>query len=330
VRRLRHAAAFALFVAFAPAAGGCAGGTSARSAVARIGGKPIAEGAVEHWARILGGGASGASGSQTKATRRAQALELLISSTWLIEEAAAQGISPSEAEVRRRLQGKRAEIAPGGEAELRAYLRATGETVADLAREARAELVAARLDRAIRVRAGTAGASEVAGYYARHRRLFLIPERRRIAYANKASRSAIERLRRRVEAGHSLISAAARKVGEGHLTVGDASASRRGPFERAIFAARPHVLTGPVYDGVDYDLFIVERVMPARRRTLVQVRAQLARQLTAARVRRTRAALTSAWMAEWTSRTSCSPGYVVQKCRQYHGSRPPENPFAAK
>lgn len=330
MRSVRHIAICTLLGALAFTASSCRDSHSG-DVVAKVGARAITKAAVDHGLTVLSGGLDASTMSARIRTKRTvQAQELLISSIWLSEEAAARSVAPSQSELFARIEARRLASAPGGAAEFREYLHTTGQTRADIEREARSELAVARLQQSIRASAGEVTAAQIADYYKTHQYRFLIPERRRTALTNTASRVAAESLRRRVEAGQSLISPAQRKVGEGHSTFSNGDVTHRDKLEKAVYAARPRVLTGPVYDGLDYDLFIVERVFPARQQALAQVRGQIARQLVAERVRRMRARLTSRWMAEWTARTDCSPGYVVPKCRQYRGSSVPENPFSTR
>jgi len=227
---------------------------------------------------------------------RKQALESLIASEWLIGEAAARGLAVANVDVR-------------GSGRLRA---ASG-------------LAATKLRELSTRNAGSVADQQLASYYARHRQRFSTPERRVVRLSNRKTRDAAERLRRQVEAGGSLTSAAQRKVGAGLVTF-QSAAGGRNPLEAMVYAAQLHVLSGPVRVGIDYDVFEVERIVPATYKTLGQVRGLVRSQVIGERERRALATFIEAWRARWTSRTDCSRGYVVQRCRQYAGPRRPEDP----
>ncbi len=143
----------ALSLVLAGLLGGCGGGgssstaregapfsfasTSAVDAVAVIAGKPITGTSYAHWLRIERAlGASGNVNSQT--------LGFLITSEWLVDEAAAQQISVSQAEVKRRFdQLKKKSFPEAGS--LQRYLKKSHESEADLRGRVKSELFESRI-----------------------------------------------------------------------------------------------------------------------------------------------------------------------------------------
>jgi hypothetical protein len=91
-------------------------------------------------------------------------------------------------------------------------------------------------------------------------------------------------------------------------------------------AAQPKVLTGPAKLGADYVLFRVTRALPAGHRTLGQVRPAIEQQLREDEQRKALAAFNEAWRARWVAQTVCSPGYVVEDCRQTTVEKPAAGP----
>jgi hypothetical protein len=120
-------------------------------------------------------------------------------------------------------------------------------------------------------------AAEVARYYRLHRQAYFVPERRAFEIDNLKSGSAVARVKREVEAGRSFASLSLRE--ELSRTPGRAAGGRQ--IERAIFAARPGVLGGPVLLPAygDHSLFEVTRIVPARYAPLAQVRGAIAAEL---------------------------------------------------
>jgi hypothetical protein len=75
-------------------------------------------------------------------------------------------------------------------------------------------------------------------------------------------------------------------------------------------------------------LFVIRRIEPEKLRPLSEVRGAIERKLLVPARRRAKEELVQAYRARWIGRTSCRAGYVVEKCRQYSGPRPPERePF---
>ncbi|HEV2974447.1 MAG TPA: hypothetical protein VGX69_05560, partial [Solirubrobacteraceae bacterium] len=94
-----------------------------------------------------------------------------------------------------------------------------------------------------------------------------------------------------------------------------------------IFKAPLHVLTGPIRLNNLYFVIEITRIAHPYVQSLAQERTAIAKRLTEARERRTLAAFVAAWRRRWLARTSCQPGFVVQKCRQYSGPEAAEDPL---
>jgi phosphatidylethanolamine-binding protein (PEBP) family uncharacterized protein len=110
---------------------------SVADAVVMVSGTPIPKVSYQHWVaveRALGG-----SGSPTH-----QALGFLITSEWVLGEAAARHIAISDAEVKQRFAKLLHQSFPKA-GSLKAYLAKSGETEADLLARIKVELLAARI-----------------------------------------------------------------------------------------------------------------------------------------------------------------------------------------
>jgi phosphatidylethanolamine-binding protein (PEBP) family uncharacterized protein len=138
--------------AAAPTPGGTSTHTSSANAGAVVAGTPIPKTGYEHWVSVEK--ALGAHRSPSH-----QALGFLITSEWVLREAAARHITVTEAEVKQRF----AELVhktfpkPG---ELQKYLAKSGETEADLLARIKVELLSGEI--AAQVTAGKRGARRAA------------------------------------------------------------------------------------------------------------------------------------------------------------------------
>jgi phosphatidylethanolamine-binding protein (PEBP) family uncharacterized protein len=113
------------------------GSTSSVDAVAFVSGTPIAKASYEHWLAVekaIGGAKSPSH----------QALGFLITSEWVLGEAAARHIAVSEAEVKKRWAELEHKSFPKAGA-LEKYLAKSGETEADLLARIKVELLAAKI-----------------------------------------------------------------------------------------------------------------------------------------------------------------------------------------
>lgn len=246
-------------------------------------------------------------------TLRQQALDFLISSQWLIGEAAGGGLKVSDSEVRARLQEEKTRLPYHAS-------QADGEL------EVKAELAATRIRQALMRDEPKIAQAQIANYYRQHIRRFERLEKRDIDIVERlrseaAARSVMQKIRR----GASLSKMAI------HETVERSSSASIQPqnsaIMRAIFAARLGVLVGPMLLNGLYAVFAVTRIQPRVVQPLSQVQSSIEMRLAKAQRRRTLARFIAEWRARWTARTDCQRGYVVQKCRQYGGPKAPEDPL---
>ena len=257
---------------------------------------------------------------------RTQALKLLISAHWAIGEAQARGISISEPEVQSQINKAEGTTFPGGEPELREFLASTGQTVADVELQARAQVAAAKLRQAVLASVGAPTSAQVTTYYAEHEQQFHSPGRREARFSNRKTKAAAMQLKHEVEAGErGLTSRQQQKVGELFTT---ARVPPTNAYEAAIDSARPHKIAGPFKLGADYFLYQVVRVYPPRQRSLAEVSVTIRRKLLDEGEANALAELDRSLRTTWTARTDCKHDYVIQKCRQYTGAVATEDPLA--
>jgi parvulin-like peptidyl-prolyl isomerase len=262
-------------------------------------------------------------------------LQTLISSYWVIQEAAQIGLPVSDKEVTRQIEeDKHKQFA--SEAEFQKYQRESRRTDADLHLAIKRHLAEAKLRERVKHRVGELSPDQIAAYYNAHKDKYVVPERRDIEAIRTWTRPVIEQAMREVRAGVSF-GAIARRVSIDHpssehggVTLGVVRGQEESGFDGAIFAAKPHVLTGPLHLRKRYYIFEVNKTYPARQTPFAQIESSIAQTLSTERQNRAIAHFIGAWRRKWIAKTSCSPGYVVSKCKQYKASGAPpveEDPY---
>jgi len=348
---LRHPVACAALLAVVLALGGCGTAGTRAGIVARVGATAISKPEVAHWMSVLapehrvpdppgygtciaGRAAQGPAANDATAKQqcaqlyrslRRRALDYLISSAWLLGEAGALGLPVSGKEVSQGLSQQRRSL-PGGEAEYRESLTATGRTERDAESELRAQLAAEKIRRSLAEHESEVTPAQIVAYYRRHIERYHRPESRYFYILENLESATIAR--QRIKA-----------IAEGKVSLAKTSLHEmlhRQDFAkivglkrilyRAIFAAKRHRLVGPVVINRYYFLFEVTRITPPEVAPLARVSSAIARQLTIAQRQRTLSGFIAAWRARWTAKTNCTAGYIVQKCRQYSGPLTPEDP----
>lgn len=299
-----HTVTWAVAVAVGLAA--CAHSSGETTAV-RVGDATIGKVAVDHWAVTMQGEDPGSSSPAQTPQRRATAF--LISSQWLLGEAAAEGMAVSRQETERAL-AKRIGSYANGESEFRQFLQLKGQTVADVKLEAELELAAAKIRRVLASKAGDITKAHVAAYYRQHKSSFVNAAKRQVELVYTQSQAAALRIKREAEHGRAI-------SGQPRSEPLVYTNGLHYALTPVVFAATPHMPTGPVRIGNNYFVFEVDQVMPARQQTLAQAEESIEQQLAGERKRTTLDAFLSAWTKRWIPRTDCLAGPLQSICKQY-------------
>jgi hypothetical protein len=290
------------------------GGTPENAVVIRIGGAAISRATVDHWASVIERhGAFGGFRGEPHGSARQRALALLISSNWLIGEAARQRVSLPDGAIDEALKERERE----GSGFLK-HLHTTGQTLADVRLEMRAELAAEAIREELAGRASQISRREVADFYKQNRAQFSTPEQRVTdLIENLPSPAAATALVSRIGTGrrfaqrayHERVTRSARFL----------STHEKVLVVDAIFAARPGVVSGPIMLNHRWAVFVVRKALPPAPQPFAKVRADVAKRLNVTRQHEVATRFDSEYIAYWRSRTICKSGYLGRGCPQVDG-----------
>ncbi len=298
-------------------ASGC-GGAGSPGQVALVAGSAVTERQVEHWSVALergGGQELAAQEAGVHDGRRATAEEFLIDARWLLAEASRLGVAPSARSVEARLAQER-EAVPGGQEAFAEALASSGRTVADVELEIEVQLAAQALRRVALDRTGAVSGAAVAAAYRSALARYRTPEERAVDLVERLpSAAAARRLATQLGTGARFVRRAVRE--EWRRPAGFDSSSEKGRVLRAIFAARPGTLVGPMRLNGAWTLFVVRHVVPAGVRPLNAVRASIVTRLAQAQRAQALRRLEASMRERWRPLTSCRAGWVVPECARY-------------
>jgi parvulin-like peptidyl-prolyl isomerase len=253
------------------------------------------------------------------------ALQQMISNRWVIGEAAELGLGVSEAEGQAQLD-KVVSQQFKSKAEFLSYIGASGRTLADTLLSVRVSMATERIQELIKHKAEKKlTEAAIARYYHEHEKSLSIPETRDIRAIRTWTHTAIAMAMAEVRAGKSIASVAKRvsidkpSNEHGGLTTGIVKGQEEAGLDQAIFAARPHVLTGPLHLRKRYYVFEVVKVTPGQEKSLKEIEGIVREKLSEALLMQEKARFIAAFRKKWLARTSCSPAYVVSRCREYTG-----------
>ncbi len=302
------------------------GGTPDNAVVIRIGDVAITKAAVEHWTAVIErkGAFNGFRGEPHGSAKR-RALALLISSHWLIGEAAREGIPAPQGTLAETLAER--ERATGG---FDAHLRATGQTLADVKLEFGAELAAETIREQLAATAGEVTRRQLDEFYREHQAQFDEPEERIVDLVeNLPSEAAATALVRRTGTGRKFAQLAY------HERVTRTAFFLRSPEKvkvvNAIFAARAGVASEPMRLNHHWSVFVVRGKVAAKPQPLAAVRTAVLHLLAVTRQREAASKFDAEYVARWRAKTTCSAGFAGPGCPQVDGQLGNyEDPFSLR
>lgn len=302
---------------------GC-GGVSGDAIVLRVDGHAYSKRAIDHWTAVIrrGGAFVGFRGAPPHGTPRQRAVTLLITSNWLIDEAARQGVAVQSA-AREVLEERERS------SELQKHLRSTGETLVDAELEIEAELAGEAIREKLAAGAARFTPSQLAAFYRANASSFSTLEVRVTdLIENLPSPAAAEALVRRIGTGARFSKRAIRESVS--RTPGYMSTPEKVKAVNAIFAAPAGVASRPVRLN-EWTVFVVRKVVPPTPKPLASVRAEVARSFDVQRQHEVAARFDREYISRGYAVTSCHAGWVAAGCPQRKGALASyEDPFSRR
>ena len=189
-----------------------------------------------------------------------------------------------------------------------------------------AELVGQQISEAVE----RLSAAQLKLYYEEHHEVFAVPHRRDLKIVRVAREPAAKRIKREIEMGRTFASAA--KGLPRQPTFGmnafvahyEEKEFREPVLSKAIFAAKPHRVEGPLFVSPLYGYFVFEvvRDYPQHQRPFASVERKVVSELPSKLHRERVASFVQRWASEWRAKTTCTSGYVVSMCKQAQTTGP--------
>jgi len=266
---------------------------------------------------------------QDYAQLRDQVLQLLISFKWISGEAAAQGITVTDAEVEHSFQEQKRQSFPK-DADYQRFLKQTGQTREDILQRVRLDLLSNKLRDKVIAGKDQVSDEAIAQYYADNESRFAVPETRDLRVVLTKREADAKRARSALEHGASWKAVAARysidttskRVGGKVPSVAKGTLDRQ--LDKAVFNAVEHRLVGPIRTQYGYYVFTVTRVKPGRQRPLAEVKTVIKDTLISEAQQAALDAFVRDFTARWRAKTECAKGYRTTDCR--NGPAPTPTP----
>jgi foldase protein PrsA len=253
---------------------------------------------------------------------RSEALKQWIVGEWLVHGAAEAGVGVSDRDVLAAYKREVLESSPSV-ASFEKSLVGSGRSKQDVMRRVRTTLASERIRAKMQADAKVTPA-DVHAYYLAHKSQFAIPQSRDLKILRTKTEAEAVRAKREIAHGRSFASLAKAATLQQPIFSHDGlvrglkpGVYHETPINQGIFRAKPNVLSGPVHLPIGWYVFEVKRIHWGRQQSFGEVASTIERTLPDSREKQALARFIKRWRAKWRSRTSCSPGYVVEKCREF-------------
>jgi foldase protein PrsA len=251
-----------------------------------------------------------------------EVLGFLISSEWVIGEAAHLGVNVSDAEVKKEFEKIKNEQFPKA-AEFEKFLATSGQTVSDLLLRVKLNMLSSKIQKKIAKGKGSPSKAEIEKYYKENPSRFGTPEKRNVLIILTKGEAEAKKAKQEIESGKSFASVAkttsidpTSKAKGGELK-GVVKGQEEAALNTAIFSAPLNKLSGPVKTPFGYYIYEVKSSTPGTQQTLAQSEASIKQQLTATQQQAALSKFVKEFKKTWTAKTDCRPEYVVMDCKQY-------------
>ena len=255
-----------------------------------------------------------------------EVLGFLISSEWVIGEAAHLGVKVSDKEVTKQFETVKSEQFPKP-AEFEKFLKSSGQTVSDLLLRVKLNLLSTKIQQKISKAKANISQSQIEKYYNENKSRFGTPEKRNVLIILTKTEAQAKAAKKEVSSGKSFSSVAKRvsidptSKATGGLLSGVVKGQEEAALDRAIFSAKPNVLGGPVSTPFGFYIYEVKSVTKGSQQTLAQAQSAIKAQLASTQQSTALTTFVATFKKKWTAKTECRAGYVVMDCKSYKAAK---------
>jgi foldase protein PrsA len=250
-----------------------------------------------------------------------EVLSFLLSSQWVLSEAASLGVSVSDKEVKKHFEQIKSQQFPKA-AEFQKFLASSGQTVSDLLLRVKLNLLSAKIQEKIVKAKSKPTQAQIEKYYKENPQRFGTPEKRILKIVLTKTEAEAVKAKQELESGKSFASVAkSRSIDPTTKANGGVLVAVKGQQEptldSAVFSAKKNVLVGPVKTPFGYYVFEVTSTTPGSQATLAQAKASIVQQLGATQQQTALSTFVKQFRKKWTAATECRAGYVVTDCKEF-------------
>jgi foldase protein PrsA len=253
---------------------------------------------------------------------QSEVLGFLISSSWVVGEASALGVSLSDADVKKEFTKIKTTQFPKA-AEFEKFLSTSGQTVSDLLLRVKLNLLSQKIQKKIIKEKSTVTEAQVTKYYNENKSKYGAPEKRNVRIVLTKTEAQAASAKKEIESGQSFASVAKKdsldptSKASGGLLKEVVKGEEEKALDTAIFSAAKGVLGGPVKTPFGYYVYEVVSITPGSQEPLSKVKTTIKEQLVSTGEQSALSKFVKEFKKKWMAKTECRSEYMVADCKGY-------------
>ncbi|MBE2318851.1 peptidyl-prolyl cis-trans isomerase [Solirubrobacter sp. CPCC 204708] len=295
------------------------------NSVATVDGDPIEKTDYDHWTKVVKKLSPGIKNDEV----RNQVVSLIVSFRWLDGEAERQGVTVSDAEVKKSFDAQKRQAFPK-DADYVKFIRESGQTEEDIRARVRVELLGQKLQAKVVKGKDQVSDKAIADFYAKNKTRFAQPEKRDLRVVLTKGRRDAERAHAALDDGGSWTAVTKKysiddtsKASGGKLPA-QAKGTLDAALDKAVFGAEQGELVGPVKTQYGYYVFTVTNVVAPSQQSLAEAKETIKQTLASQNQQKALTAFMADFTRRWREKTQCAEGYKTPDCA--NGPKPTPTP----
>jgi foldase protein PrsA len=250
---------------------------------------------------------------------RDQVMQLLIQNEWVEGEAKERGVKVTDAEVRKAFDQQKKQSFPK-EKDYQQFLKTSGFTEQDVLFRVRLETLSTKLREAVIKGKDKVSDAQISDYYNKNKAKFAQPERRDLRIVLTKTASKANEAKKALQGGATWKSVTKRysvdqtTKAQGGKLLAVAKGQQEPSLDKAVFAAKKGVLTGPIKTQFGFYVFEVQKITPKSQQSLEQAKATIRGIVTSDNSQKALETFLKDFKKQWKDETVCAKNYVTQDC----------------
>ncbi len=257
--------------------------------------------------------------SQQYSALKQQVMQFLVSSEWIQQEADAQNVKVSQAQVQKQFNDQKKQSFQK-DSDYKNFLKTSGMTEADLLFRVKLDVISNDVRNKVIKGKGKVTDAQITSYYNKNKTRFAQPERRDLLVVLTKTKAKAQAAKSALDSGQKWAAVAKKysideaSKAQGGKLPGVAKGQQEKAFDDAIFGAKKGATTGPVKTQFGYYVFQVTKVTAASQQTLAQTKATIKNLLQSQNQQKALNSFVAKFRKDYKKKTKCAKAYIIPDC----------------